>query len=370
MVPRPGLLKRVVHVGAVIGGVDLAVAVDVVELAGIADAVVVAVQLGGVGDVDAVVAEVSDSVTVGVRLGRVIDQGAHVRRRRHAIAVQIGERALVRHTVPVAIAAGIDVVDDERSVRRWIGEHVARRVGRAGECDRAAEQSRAPLHRRERVPLGVRLQDREPVGRELYRVAVGHDHDLDARPRCTRRIAARQLRVVDRDLHRLLALVQVRAVRGDGGALPAGRVARRIKPRAGGRVTQGRLVGGMDLVPLEYQVVYTPAVIRVGRAGLDAVEAESDRPAIPRRTRDVEHGVLRGREAAQVFRDDAALESDQGSVEVAHRTVRGQEGALQRAGAAGAAIGVGLARTARGRAAGADARYSRSRKRELQVIGI
>src|SRR5206468_10643052 len=140
-------------------------------------------------------------------------------------------------------------------------------------------------------------------------------------------------------------------------------------PRAGGRVNQGRLVGGMDLVPLEYQVDYTPAVIRVGRAGLDAVEAESDRPAIPRRTRDVEHGVLRGREAAQVFRDDAALESDQGSVEVAHRTVRGQEGALQRAGAAGAAIGVGLARTARGRAAGADARNGRSRKRELQVRG-
>ena len=92
-----GHLVWVVDVGAVVDRVDLAVEVDVVEVAGVAHAVGVRVQLARVGDPGAVVADVAAAVAVRVRLrdrgrnDRVVVERAVVRRTGDIVIVDVAE---------------------------------------------------------------------------------------------------------------------------------------------------------------------------------------------------------------------------------------------------------------------------------------
>ena len=173
VLPAGRYLHRVIDVGTVVELIRDTVEVDVVQVAGVADAVRVAVELGWVGHARAVVAVVAQTIgardagsarpavtghqahpagcwparacAVAVRLGRVVDQGAIVRsqgRSRDAITVQIVEAALAGLPVGVGVAQRIDVVHRQVLVRRGGHEQGAGVVELAGHRDGAAEQPR------------------------------------------------------------------------------------------------------------------------------------------------------------------------------------------------------------------------------------
>src|SRR2546426_911826 len=130
------VLGGIVQVGAVIAEVVHAVAVHVVELAGIPHAVPVGILLTGVGDAHAVVTEISDTVAVHVglqRRPRIVDERTVVRGERHVVTVQVVEQILSRLAITVAVAVRVEVVDDELHVGTRHGKDVVGRVGGAGE---------------------------------------------------------------------------------------------------------------------------------------------------------------------------------------------------------------------------------------------
>src|SRR5439155_861494 len=129
-----------------------------VEITGVAHSVPVGVLLAGVGEGYAVVAQVTDTVEIAVRLPGVVDQRTVVIGA-DTVAVQVVEQVFPRLTVTVAVAGRVEVVDDELLVGARLGEDVVGRVGDPGDGDVGPEQAGLSRHRRQRVPIGVRLQD-------------------------------------------------------------------------------------------------------------------------------------------------------------------------------------------------------------------
>ena len=395
-------IRGVVQVGAGVGAIRAAVTVHVVIIAGVTDAVRVGVFLAGVGDAHAIVAEIADTVAVGVLLAGVVDERTFVDVEVDIITVQVVEIVLGHLTVTVTVAVLIEVVDDELLVRTRNGEDAVRQVRDSRECDVALEQSGGSQRRAcagarrdarradeasggsaagaaiatagpgrvQRVPLGVRLEDREPVGGEEIRVAVGDDHHLDARS------GRGQLRIVHGDPERLFTLVQILAIDGDGGALVTrGKTPRprRREPvaRRGVWRDEGRLVQRVCLVPLEDHVVDAESVVEGKRGRLDAVEAQGDSPAVAGRPVIGDPNALRRRGTLQGLGREPSLEADQGLLEVPHRPGNGDLLLGAGTGAAAGTVRVQLARGSRirGRRA-ADARSGRARLLwELHVVG-
>src|SRR2546428_9908898 len=105
-------LVEIIDVRAIVGAVLHTVAVHVVGLAGVAQAVGVGVLLAWVGGVHAVVAQVADAVAIGVQLSGVVDQRTVVQGA-DTVTVQVVEQVFARLAVAITVAVRVEVVDDE-----------------------------------------------------------------------------------------------------------------------------------------------------------------------------------------------------------------------------------------------------------------
>ena len=328
------------NVRAGVGEVRNTVAVDVIVLAGIANAVGAGVGLVRVRIDRAVVAKVAEPVNVGIDLSRVVDEGTIVGGVRNAVAVDVVEVVLVRLTIAVGVAVLVVVVNAEVAVAPRHREDVIAVVRGGREDDRAAEESGAAGHRGQGVQLGVREKDQAALRRYRNGIAVGDHLDLDAvadsggttrrvgsadrsRRRASDALQGRGSRIVvkDGDLDALVALEEIGAIGRDGGALVTGRLAGTTEAGAGRGVGRGeprRLVRRMVFLPLEDHVVDRLAVVGRGRRALDGPEADANLPAVTGTARVEEEVILlRGRI------DDAgvsALITDEGDIQVADRT--------------------------------------------------